>query len=150
MQRRGYDEHRCTLPTGEVRTLPWIASPSSRQRNLPGLLRDVLESAARPDRGPILIHCWNGLHYAGMVAALVLRQLCGFSTEEAEAYWWATTRQGADYPHVIRRIRRFHPLPGFALTDEQRQRLCPAADVAHADRARGQKESRRRGTPDHL
>lgn len=129
MVRTGSDHRRCRLPDGSEGTLEWIAAPSSRGRSLPRLLRDVMDSIRDPSLGPILIHCWNGLHYAGMVSALILRQLCGASAQAAEAYWWATTRHGDHYPSVPRRIRAFRPLPGFALSASERDRLCPDLSV---------------------
>jgi hypothetical protein len=127
MLKKGADERSCERQgkDGERHTLPWIAASSSRGRAMPQILKDVVEAARDPQKGPVLVHCWNGLHYAGMVSAMVLRQLCGASAETAEAYWWSTTSQGEHYPHVVLHIRNYRPLPGFSFTDEERKRLCP-------------------------
>ena len=134
MLRHGRDVRTCQAESGGQRNLEWRSAPSSRMRNLPAIFADIIDSVRNPDRGPVLVHCWNGLHYAGMVSALVLRQLCGASADTAEAYWWSTTSQGQNYPHVVRTIRAFRPLPGFALSEAERARLCPELPTAQARR----------------
>jgi hypothetical protein len=124
MLRSGLDHVRCEGREGP-RDIEWRSASSKRGRSLPAIFRDVQRAVADPAHGPVLIHCWNGLHYAGMVAAMALRQFCGYSAEAAEAYWWSTTSQGALYPHVTRRIRAFRALPGVALSDEDQRRVCP-------------------------
>jgi hypothetical protein len=94
-------------------------------RNLPTIFRDIVDSIRNPDHGPILVHCWNGLHYAGMVSALALRQFCGLSADQAEAYWKANANRGANYPLIIDNLRRFKPIPDLALTVEEQQAVCP-------------------------
>lgn len=124
MTARGYDERRCKAEAG-ARVLEWRSAPSSRQRSMPRILQDVVDAVRDGRQGPVLVHCWNGLHYAGMVSAMVLRQFCGLSGEEAEAYWWATTSGGQNYPNIVRHIREFQPLPGYSLTAAERDRVCP-------------------------
>ena len=53
------------------------------------------------------MHCWNGLHYARMVSALALRQFCGLTVEQAEAYWRANANRGANYPLIIANLQSF-------------------------------------------
>lgn len=126
MERTGKDQRSCKLPDGGEGTIEWRSGPASRGRSLPRILQDVLSTVKEPERGPVLVHCWNGLHYAGMVSAMVLRQLCGVDADTAEAYWRDTANPGANYPSVIRHIRAFRPLPGYALSAEDRRRLCPS------------------------
>lgn len=128
MLARGQDSRSCVVKGDAhtpTRTLEWHAAPASRGRNVPRILRDVLDSVRDPSRGPVLVHCWNGLHYAGMVSAMALRQFCGATPDTAEAYWRATANRDANYPHVIRNIRAFRPLPGLSFSPEERARLCP-------------------------
>ena len=124
MLRHGRDRRVCQSD-GAERSIEWRAAPSSRMRNLPMIFRDIIETVRNPDRGPVLVHCWNGLHYAGMVSALALRQFCGLSAEQAEAYWRANANRGANYPLIIDNLKRFKPLPELALTAEEQQAVCP-------------------------
>jgi hypothetical protein len=124
MLRHGRDRRTCSAD-GAQRAIEWRAAPSSRMRNLPIIFRDIVETVRNPDRGPVLVHCWNGLHYAGMVSALALRQFCGLSAEQAEAYWRANANRGANYPLIIANLKAFKPLPELTLTPEEQQAVCP-------------------------
>ncbi|HMU38933.1 MAG TPA: hypothetical protein PKE31_07955 [Pseudomonadota bacterium] len=124
MIRTGRDVRSCQTD-GSARLLEWRSAPSARLRTLPGILRDVLDSIRKPEKGPVLVHCWNGLHYAGMVSALALRQFCGFTGEQAEAYWRANANRGATYPVIIANLHSFKPIPGLSLTPKEQQTLCP-------------------------
>jgi len=124
MLRYGRDVRTCQSD-GSPRSIEWRSAPSARLRTLPNIFRDVLESIRSPDKGPVLVHCWNGLHYAGMVSALALRQFCGFSVEQAESYWRANANRGANYPLIIANIHSFKPMPELALTPAEQQALCP-------------------------
>lgn len=124
MLRHGRDRRVCSADGGQ-RAIEWRAAPSSRLRSLPAIFRDIVDSIRNPERGPVLIHCWNGLHYAGMVSALALRQFCGLSAEQAEAYWRANANRGANYPLIMANLRNFKPIADLTLTPEEQQSVCP-------------------------
>lgn len=124
MLRHGRDRRTCQSD-GTQKAIEWRAAPSSRLRSLPIIFRDIVETVRNPDRGPVLVHCWNGLHYAGMVSALALRQFCGLSAEQAEAYWRANANRGANYPLIIANLKAFKPIPELSLTAEEQQAVCP-------------------------
>lgn len=124
MLRHGRDLRTCQSERGQ-RTLEWRSAPSARMRSLPAIFADVLESVRSPDKGPVLVHCWNGLHYAGMVSALALRQFCGFTAEQAEAYWRANANRGANYPLIIDNLHKFKPIPNLTLSAEEQATICP-------------------------
>lgn len=125
MLRHGRDVRTCQPEGGDKRNLEWRSAPSSRMRSLPAIFADVIDSIRNPDHGPVLVHCWNGLHYAGMVSALALRQFCGLSAEQAEAYWRANANRGANYPLIIANLQSFKPLPNLTLTAEEQAAVCP-------------------------
>ena len=125
MLRHGRDVRTCQPEGGDKRSLEWRSAPSSRMRSLPAIFADVVDSIRNPDHGPVLVHCWNGLHYAGMVSALALRQFCGLTAEQAEAYWRANANRGANYPLIIANLQTFKPLPAFTLTAEEQAAVCP-------------------------
>ncbi|MGZ3695924.1 MAG: hypothetical protein ACXWQO_17700 [Bdellovibrionota bacterium] len=72
--------------------------------------------------GRVFVHCLNGAHASGVIAALALRQFCRYSGEEAMAYWARTNAYGI--PPGIGTIRRavitFSPLGGMAASSSCR------------------------------
>lgn len=150
MAERGFDQRQCTIKDGKggrPRTFEWRSAFSGRQRSLPHIFQDIVDTVRNPAQGPVLVHCWNGLHYAGMVGAMALRQFCGFSADEAETYWRANTRNADNYPRVIQHLREFQRYAGFNLTPAERKRICPgpnallAWSAALKDRAAREPES---------
>lgn len=91
---------------------------------------DILEavhSSIQNGRGPVLVHCWNGWHAAGEVAAKALMQFCGYTGDQAASYW--TANLGDDdkskYNSVRSRIRSFQPRSDLKISSSQQQRVCP-------------------------
>ena len=74
---------------------------------------------------PVFIHCWNGIHATGAVAATALMQFCGLSAGQAVAYWKVGIAPAVQYPKVIQSIMAFHADPQLTLTPEERARYCP-------------------------
>jgi hypothetical protein len=74
--------------------------------------------------GPVLVHCWNGRHAAGAVAAMALVQFCGWSGSQAESYWLKHAIDGEGMA-VRKQIRNFQPYSEFGLSASQRASLCP-------------------------
>lgn len=72
--------------------------------------------------GRVFVHCNNGAHASGFIAAIALRQFCRYSGDEAMAYWSRTNAYGN--PPGIGRIRRelnsFSPLSGMAASSSCR------------------------------
>lgn len=80
-----------------------------------------------PSKGPVYVHCWNGWHASGMVSAFALRQFCGFSGNQAVAYW-TRNADGTDhggYESIKRRIRDFRPYSDLQIDAATRARICP-------------------------
>jgi hypothetical protein len=74
---------------------------------------------------PVFIHCWNGIHATGAVAATALMQFCGMPAKTAVAYWKVGISPNLQYPHVIQDIGNFHPDPALRLTPEEQAQFCP-------------------------
>lgn len=76
---------------------------------------------------PVYTHCWNGWHASGLISALALRQFCGFTGEEAVAYWIDGTDSlaNSDYPRIKDAIRAFRPVPELDIPASARARICP-------------------------
>lgn len=71
--------------------------------------------------GKIFVHCWNGWHASGEVAAYALVQFCDYTPDQAADYWEANVGDGAR----ISRIRKFVKLPGLEITGSDKARICP-------------------------
>ena len=76
------------------------------------------------------IHCNNGAHATGYVAAVALRQFCGLSGEQAVNYWNSSLGgyplQEPNRSAVHNRIRSFSPSADMQLNNAQRAALgCP-------------------------
>ncbi len=92
------------------------------------ILQDVHDTIADEARGPVYLHCWNGWHASGLIAAKILRQFCGLTADEAVAYWDRNTdghNTEPAYDSIRRRIRAFEPYPELAISHTEAERICP-------------------------
>lgn len=71
--------------------------------------------------GKMFVHCWNGWHASGEVAAYALVQFCDFTPQEAAQYWQENVGDGAR----ISRIGKFTKIPGLDITGSEKARICP-------------------------
>jgi hypothetical protein len=76
-------------------------------------------------KGPIYGHCWNGWHASGLAAAVTLKQFCGYSDDQAVAYWIKNTDGASNFPEVIRKVRDFKASSQFAISAAEAQAICP-------------------------
>jgi hypothetical protein len=74
---------------------------------------------------PVFVHCWNGIHATGAVAATALMQFCGIPGKTAVEYWKVGITPKLQYPRVIQDISNFHPDPALRLTPEEEAQFCP-------------------------
>jgi len=74
---------------------------------------------------PVFVHCWNGIHATGAVAATALMQFCGITARQAVEYWKVGIAPRVQYPSVIRNIESFQPNPKLLLTPEEQAAYCP-------------------------
>lgn len=92
------------------------------------MLKLVRNSAINDSVGPVYLHCWNGWHASGLLAALTLRQFCGMSKWEAINYWDINT-DGANnsprYQRIRNIIKDFEPYPDLIIKDSLGNRICP-------------------------
>lgn len=91
------------------------------------ILKLVFEAIQDQDKGPIYVHCWNGWHASGLISALMLKQFCGYTSDEAVAYWDRNTdgvNKGTAYDNIRNQIRQFNPYSEFKITANQQARIC--------------------------
>lgn len=81
---------------------------------------------AREQRS-ILLHDWAGLHAAGYISAIALRQFCALGPREARAYWIQTagSRPISSRKSLLQRIEDFNPDPALKLSCEEMKSVCP-------------------------
>ncbi len=62
-----------------------FANPNSIDGAVQFLSR--IASAYNNNKGPVYVHCWGGHHESGQMAAYALQLFCGYSDQDAIAYW---------------------------------------------------------------
>jgi hypothetical protein len=96
------------------------------------LLNEVYLSIRNPDRGAILMHCWNGWHMSGLISALSLVQFCDYSPIEAWEYWrYCTDGNDKGYTKIKDRILKFTPNPNLTISKEEKENICPCKSNSH-------------------
>jgi hypothetical protein len=100
---------------------------SASKTEIHDYLATVLEHVRTPDIGPMYVHCWNGWHASGVASSFALRQFCGFSANQAVAYWNTNTdgHNDSSYESIRVKIRKFVPFTDLALTPDEQNDLCP-------------------------
>ena len=118
----------CEFPQDTEHELRYFQMSSTDEIQTYAVLEAISETIENPRRGPIYLHCWNGWHASGLIAAKILRQFCGYSADEAVQYWDRNTDGNnleARYESIRRRIREFKPYPEFEIGDDMAALICP-------------------------
>lgn len=90
------------------------------------ILKMVYDRIKGKLKGPIYVHCWNGWHSSGLISAMALKQFCGFTNAQADAYWVKNTDGNSSGFQTLRaRIRNFKPYTKLAITRAEREAICP-------------------------
>jgi hypothetical protein len=118
----------CTARNGGSNTLGYtqlsVLENSGTLQTVLSLVNDCIKTG----KGcPVYGHCWNGWHASGLAAAVVLRQFCDFSPEEALQYWVDGTDSvgNSNYPYIKNAILGFQPLPEYKVDAALQARICP-------------------------
>ncbi|WP_413291262.1 hypothetical protein [Bdellovibrio sp. HCB337] len=80
------------------------------------------------DKRPIYLHCWNGWHASGLISAMVLRQFCDYSSDQAVKYWDRNTdgvNKKVRHDRFRQKVRAFKPDPNMKIDDDVKARVCP-------------------------
>ena len=74
------------------------------------------------------VHCYNGAHASGIVAAVALRQFCGYAGDAAFDYWKGSmggyALPEANILKIRSRIYGFVPDPNLYLTAQEQAQFC--------------------------
>ncbi len=89
-------------------------------------LKKIFQHIKGEVTGPIYEHCWNGWHASGYIAAITLKQFCGYTDEQADAYWVRNTDGNSSGMGSIRaKLKAFKPLANFKITSDESALICP-------------------------
>jgi hypothetical protein len=89
------------------------------------VIHQQIYDAIKSKGKPVFVHCWNGIHATGAVAATALMQFCGISSKQAVDYWKVGIAPKVQYPSVIHNIQSFQSNPKLELTPEEQATYCP-------------------------
>lgn len=117
----------CSSNTGTNNSLQYLHHTPYGNNPTYSMLKLVYEAIQDASKGPLYFHCWNGWHASGLISALILRQYCNYTGDQAVAYWDANTdgnNKDSSYNSTRQRIRQFIPYAEFAITAAQQQQIC--------------------------
>jgi hypothetical protein len=87
----------------------------------------IMTTIKDPKVGPTYLHCWNGWHASGLISALILRQFCNYTGDQAVAYWDLNT-DGANtdpsFAKIRQQIRDFKSFPEFKIDSKTQAAIC--------------------------
>lgn len=124
-----YSKNFSTAPKqiscGENTLHYWQISGNSREESKK-IIEMVYEVITRKRKGPIYFHCWNGWHQSGYIGAIILKQFCGYTDEQALNYWILNT-DGAHKGHdrVKQQVLEFKTLDEFTISKDLQEKICP-------------------------
>ena len=96
------------VPCGTNEMMYRVKPSLNSESNIHTQLAAVYDSI-KNHRGPVLTHCWNGWHASGYVSAAALIQFCGYTNQQALAYWIKNTDGASNYPSVKAKVLAFRP-----------------------------------------
>ncbi|MCO5143121.1 MAG: hypothetical protein M9962_08535 [Oligoflexia bacterium] len=109
-----------------------ISALANGGQNARRLLEIIFNHIQHPELGPIYAHCWNGWHASGFLAAITLKQFCGFSSTQAVRYWDLNTdgnNRDSGYEKIRNNIRNFQPYEDMVISQEEKNTMCPNPDT---------------------
>lgn len=118
----------CDCILGDTNTIKYHQLDYFDSTHVKQILQLIHQSATNNTVGPVYFHCWNGWHAAGYIAALSLKQFCGYSSLDAVNYWdlgTDGTNKSSHYQRIRQRIRDFEPYPELILKDSLGNQICP-------------------------
>lgn len=115
----------CKDSAGVDQETKYVQITAFDESNNEKYLSQVFDMIHDQNAGPLYIHCWNGWHASGLVSALILRQFCDLSAEDALTYWTENTDNHSEgYQEIKDRIKNFKPLEKFKISKEIQSQIC--------------------------
>ncbi len=115
----------CRTRTDQNNTLDYKQTSILNLGNYNQILALIYSRIKGQLKGPIYGHCWNGWHASGLAAAVTLKQFCGYTDDQAVAYWLKNTDGDSNFPAVIKKVRDFKALAQFKISAEEASAICP-------------------------
>lgn len=121
---------KTVISTDKKDTLRYIQNSGMSRKTMKELMAVIYESINDDTKGPLYLHCWNGWHQSGYVAASVLRQFCGYTPQQAYDYWMENT-DGVNkgYDKVKSMVKDFVPFDEYKIPLEIQNEICPCSNV---------------------
>lgn len=98
------------------------------KKGIDASMRAIHNSIVNPASGSVFVHCWNGWHASGEIAAMALKQFCDYTDEQAIEYWKENIGDKPNLPkygRVLARIRDFQPDPQLKMGLKAQRGFCP-------------------------
>ena len=118
-------ETSCTTRAGKSNTIRYLSkNPLADQKMI---LEQIYNRIKQISAGPLYLHCWNGLHASNQIAAIVLKQFCDYSADEALSFWHINaegTEQTGHFAPFLQEIREFKVDPEFEITSAEKELVC--------------------------
>ena len=106
--------------------MDYVQITAAKKQNHQQLLQLIYNRIQGRINGPIYGHCWNGWHASGLIAALALRQFCGWSAQSAINYWEQNTDGNSKgFASIKSYIKSFEFNQDLEITAEQKKLICP-------------------------
>lgn len=99
------------------------------KKGIEASMRAIHNSIVNPSSGSVFVHCWNGWHASGEIAAMALKQFCDYTNEQAIEYWKANIGDKGNLPkygRVLTRISNFQPDPQLKVGLKAQRAFCPS------------------------
>ena len=114
-------------------TLHYHQLGGNNRSEMDSILMFTYNSIINKSVGPIYLHCWNGWHQSGFVAAVLLKQFCGFSTTKSLHYWEdCADNWTRGYDRIRDSIRSFVPIDKYKISKELSDKICPCYEDQRA------------------
>jgi hypothetical protein len=91
-------------------------------------MKAIHNSIINPAAGSVFVHCWNGWHASGEIAAMALKQFCDYTDEQAISNWKENIGDKGNLPNygrVLARIRNFQPDAQLRIGLQAQRSVCP-------------------------
>ena len=131
LYRRNMDDWEvdsCNCLNNEVNEMAYVQLDYHDDKHVYQMLEMVHKAATEDETGPVYLHCWNGWHASGYLSAVILKQFCGYSSNDAVNYWDLGTdgmNRSPRYQNQRDRIKAFLPYENLLLNDSLQDCLCP-------------------------
>ncbi|MBO9668650.1 MAG: hypothetical protein J7501_17765 [Bdellovibrio sp.] len=117
----------CTTLDGKANKLDYVQRGfrgESDRKVVMNEIYDIIEN----NKGPAFVHCWNGSHASGEIAAIALMQFCGLNGEQAGDYWARNIHDQSNlknYGSIYRKhIPAFHPFSSMSISGDTKAQIC--------------------------